>query len=52
MCRGHSLPLKHTLLAEALAQGTGGLCIADCNAYVQVGGAGVQPGNGCSSAGG
>ncbi|GLC66945.1 hypothetical protein PLESTF_000494700 [Pleodorina starrii] len=35
VCRGHSLPLKHTLLSEALeAQGTG-LCIADCNAYVQ-----------------
>ncbi|GLI70933.1 hypothetical protein VaNZ11_016027 [Volvox africanus] len=34
VCRGHSLPLKHTLLSEALAQGTG-LCISDCNAYVQ-----------------
>ena len=35
MCRGLSLPLKHTLLVEAMAQAAG-LCIADCNAYVQV----------------
>ncbi|GFR44781.1 hypothetical protein Agub_g6113, partial [Astrephomene gubernaculifera] len=34
VCRGHSLPLKHTLLSEALSRGAG-LCIADCNAYVQ-----------------
>ncbi|KAG2428833.1 hypothetical protein HYH02_014245 [Chlamydomonas schloesseri] len=34
VCRGLSLPLKHTLLVEALAQAAG-LCIADCNAYVQ-----------------
>ncbi|GIL71681.1 hypothetical protein Vretifemale_2204 [Volvox reticuliferus] len=33
-CRGQSLPLQHTLLAEALTRGSG-LCIADCNAYVQ-----------------
>ncbi len=36
-CRGQSLPLQHTLLSEALAKGAG-LCIGDCNAYVQVGG--------------
>ncbi|KAG2424093.1 hypothetical protein HXX76_014768 [Chlamydomonas incerta] len=35
-CRGQSLSLVGTLLAEALARGPGsGLCIADCNAYVQ-----------------
>ncbi|PNW87774.1 hypothetical protein CHLRE_01g001678v5 [Chlamydomonas reinhardtii] len=34
VCRGLSLPLKHTLLVEAMAQAAG-LCIADCNAYVQ-----------------
>ncbi|GLC66944.1 hypothetical protein PLESTF_000494600 [Pleodorina starrii] len=33
-CRGQSLPLQHTLLSEALTRGSG-LCIADCNAYVQ-----------------
>ena len=40
-CRGQSLSLVGTLLAEALARGPGsGLCIADCNAYVQVGAGG------------
>ncbi|KAG2486383.1 hypothetical protein HYH03_014963 [Edaphochlamys debaryana] len=34
VCRGHSLPLKHTLLSEALSHASG-LCISDCNAYVQ-----------------
>lgn len=44
-CRGQSLPLQHTLLAEALAKGAG-LCIADCNAYVQVGARGRGRGPG------
>lgn len=36
-CRGHTLALKGTLLSEALARGAAGLCVADCNAYIQVG---------------
>jgi hypothetical protein len=34
VCRGHAVPLKGTLLAEALTQASG-LCIGDCNAFVQ-----------------
>lgn len=39
-CRGQSLMLQHTLLAEALTRGSG-LCISECNAYIQVRGGDV-----------
>ncbi|KAG2443163.1 hypothetical protein HYH02_009573 [Chlamydomonas schloesseri] len=34
-CRGHTLPLPGTLLAEALSKGAAGLCVDDCAVYVQ-----------------
>ncbi|KAG2422422.1 hypothetical protein HXX76_016037 [Chlamydomonas incerta] len=34
-CRGHTLPLPGTLLAEALSKGAAGLCVDDCAAHVQ-----------------
>ncbi|KAG2447914.1 hypothetical protein HYH02_007368 [Chlamydomonas schloesseri] len=34
-CKGHTLPLPGTLLAEALSKGAAGLCVDDCAVYVQ-----------------
>ncbi|KAG2448078.1 hypothetical protein HYH02_007103 [Chlamydomonas schloesseri] len=34
-CKGHTLALAGTLLAEALSKGAAGLCVDDCAAHVQ-----------------
>ncbi|KAG2431087.1 hypothetical protein HXX76_009619 [Chlamydomonas incerta] len=34
-CKGHTLALGGTLLAEALSKGAAGLCVDDCAAHVQ-----------------
>ncbi|GLC69555.1 hypothetical protein PLESTF_000846900 [Pleodorina starrii] len=34
-CKGHTLPLSGTLLADALSREAAGLCVSDCASYVQ-----------------
>ncbi|GIL78175.1 hypothetical protein Vretifemale_7617 [Volvox reticuliferus] len=34
-CKGHTLPLSGTLLADALSKEATGLCVSDCASYVQ-----------------
>lgn len=36
LCKGHTLPLSGTLLADALSKEASGLCVSDCASYVQV----------------